>query len=83
MHNNIVQQHFWHKYSFQRVPNKVEKLRKFWGVGGYDQHHFRGGGDPKQKCPPCGGEGAYGYFVELHIVLLHEIFTFIVCKWLG
>ena len=42
-----------------------------------------GGGDPKQKCPPGGGGGAYGYFVELHIVLLHEIFTFIVCKWLG
>ena len=33
-HNNIMQQHLLHKYSFQRVPNQVEKLRKFQGVGG-------------------------------------------------
>ena len=25
-HNNIVQQHFLHKYSLQRVPNPVEML---------------------------------------------------------
>ena len=22
----------------------------------------------KQKCPPVGGEGVYGYFLELHII---------------
>ena len=33
-HNNIVQQHLLHKYSFHRVLNQVEKLRKFQGVGG-------------------------------------------------
>ena len=31
-HNKIVQQRF-KKCSFQRVPNQVEKLRKFQGVG--------------------------------------------------
>ena len=32
-HNHdIVQQHFSQKCSFQRVPNQVEKLRKFQGV---------------------------------------------------
>ena len=29
----ILQQHFEQKYSFQRVPNQIEKLRKFQGVG--------------------------------------------------
>ena len=33
-HNIIMQQHLLHKYSFQRVPYQVEKLRKFQGVGG-------------------------------------------------
>ena len=32
-----MQQHFLNKYYFQRVPNQVEKLRKFQGVG-YDKH---------------------------------------------
>ena len=32
-YNNKVQQYFWHKYTFQRVPNQVENLRKFQGVG--------------------------------------------------
>ena len=36
-----MQQLFLHKYSFQRVPNQVEKLRKFQevggGKGGYDK----------------------------------------------
>ena len=32
-YNNKVQQYFWHKYTFQRVPSQVENLRKFQGVG--------------------------------------------------
>ena len=44
-----MQQHFWHKYSFQGVPNQVEG-------GGYDEYllegKFQGVGDFKQKCPP-------------------------------
>ena len=32
---NIVQQHFWHKYSFQRVPNQADS----GGVAeGVDKH---------------------------------------------
>ena len=67
----IVQQHFEEKYSFQRVPNQVEKLRKFQGAGGGGggtqplEWKFEGGGGVKQKCPPWGG--GYGYFLELYI----------------
>ena len=50
-HNKIVQQPFWHKYSFQRVPNPVEKLGKFQGWGS------------KAQVPSVDG---YGYFLELH-----------------
>ena len=49
--NKIVQQPFWHKYSFQRVPNQVEKLGKFQGWGS------------KAQVPSVEG---YGYFLELH-----------------
>ena len=67
-----MQQHFLNKYYFQRVPNQVEKLRKFQGVGGggYDKHplewKFQRGGGSKAKCPSFGG-GGYGYFLKLHI----------------
>ena len=60
-------------YSFQGVPNQVEKLRQFQGVGGVgggsDKHllewKFQGGGVLKKKCPPWGGNE---YFLELHNV---------------
>ena len=52
LHNNIAQQRFWRKYSFQGIPNQVGKPRKFQG----------GGGGQKWKCPPW----RYGYFHELH-----------------
>ena len=57
---------------FQGVPNKVEKLQKFQGVGGgYDKHpvkwKFQWGEGLKQKCPPWGRRGGkYGCFLELH-----------------
>ena len=41
-----------------------------------DHGNSRGGGGLKQKCPQWGGEGRYGYFLELHmiiIILLHEL----------
>ena len=52
-----MQQHFFtQRYSFQRVPNQVEKLQKFQGVGGgggYNKHpmewKFQGCGGPKAK----------------------------------
>ena len=66
----MVQQHFLNKYYFQRVPNQVEKLRKFQGAG-YDKHplerKFQRGGGSKTKCPSSGGGGGYGYFLKLHI----------------
>ena len=34
MQYKIVQQHFGHKYSFQRVPKQGEQLWKFQGLGG-------------------------------------------------
>ena len=52
--DNIVQLHFWHKYSFQRAPNQVEKLRKFQGVGGYDKHPLE-----SNKCPPWERGGGF------------------------
>ena len=33
-HKSIMQMHFFRKHSFQGVPNRVGKLRKFHGVGG-------------------------------------------------
>ena len=61
MHNNIVQQHFLHKCSFQRVPNQVDKLRKFNGVGGgmmsTPRMEIAGGGGSKAKVPSVGGGG--------------------------
>ena len=64
-----MQQHFLNKYYFQRVPNQVEKLRKFQGLGGeggYDKHPLewklqRGGGS-KAKCPSFGGGGGMDIF---------------------
>ena len=64
-----MQQHFLNKYYFQRVPNQVEKLRKFQGVG-YDKHplewKFQRGGGSKTNARPL-GVGGYGYFFKLHI----------------
>ena len=53
----IVQQHFWWKYSFQRVSNQAEKLQKFEMVGGMTSTSMEipGGGDLKQNCPPWWG----------------------------
>ena len=47
-----------HKYSFQRVPNRVDKLWKFQGMGGEGVWQATPGmeipgvGGLKQKCPP-------------------------------
>ena len=61
----MVQQHFLNKYYFQRVPNQVEKLRKFQGAG-YDKHplerKFQRGGGSKTKCPSSGGGGGMDIF---------------------
>ena len=73
LHNNIVQQHFVHKCSFQRVPNQVEKLRKFKGVGGgmmsTPRMEIVGGGGSKAKVSSVGGGGGYGYFLEPHNII--------------
>ena len=55
------------------MPTQVEKLRKFQGAGGGLKStpwngNSKGVGGLKQKCPPGGGGGRYGYFLELHIV---------------
>ena len=65
-----MQQHFSHKYSFQRVPNQVEKLRKFQGERGMTStpppHPWNG-----NSMQGVGGPGinvlseGYGYFMEL------------------
>ena len=34
-----------------------------------DHGNSRGGGGLKQKCPQWGGEGGYGYFLELHMMM--------------
>ena len=34
-----------------------------------DHGNSRGGGGLKQKCPQLGGEGWYGYFLELHMII--------------
>ena len=60
-HKSIMQMHFFRKHSFQGVPNRVGKLRKFHGVGGeggmtstLKNGNSRGMGGLKQKCPPRG-----------------------------
>ena len=65
-----MQQHFFTQiYSFQRVPNQVEKLRKLQGVGvgGYNKHpmewKFQRCGGSKAKVPG----GGYGHVLELQI----------------
>ena len=68
----MVQQHFLNKYYFQRVPNQVEKLRKFQGAGGggYDKHplewKFLRGGGSKAKCPSFGGGGVWIFSETTH-----------------
>ena len=74
-HNNIVRQHLLHKYYFQRVPNQVEKLRKFQGKG-YDKQKW---GVYKAKVPSVGkvGGGGYRYFQEQHthvVTLVDDFF---------
>ena len=69
--DNIVQLHFWHKYSFQRAPNQVEKLRKFQGVGGYDKHPLE-----SNKCPPWERGGCVEHFLELHTANIYKFFQF-------
>ena len=63
-----MQMHFFRKHSFQGVPNRVGKLRKFQGgmTSTPLNWNSRGMGGLKQKCPPRG----YGYFLELHIKVL-------------
>ena len=53
-----MQQHLLHKYSFQRVPNQVEKIKEIPGSGGKGMIS-KSGGSTKQKCPPWdkGGGG--------------------------
>ena len=71
--DNIVQLHFWHKYSFQRAPNQVEKLRKFQGVGGGGVWQAPPG---KQQVPSMGEGGCVNYFLELHIANIYKFFQF-------
>ena len=54
-----MQQHFWCKQSFQRVPNQVEKSLKYQGMGGGGVWKAPfgmeiPGGGLKQKCFPFG-----------------------------
>ena len=58
-HNNIMQQHLLNKYSFQGVPNQVDKLRKFQGVGGKGMIS-KSGGSTKQKLRGTRGWGGGG-----------------------
>ena len=62
-----MQQHFFTQiYSFQRVPNQVEKLRKLQGVGvgGYNKHpmewKFQRCGGSKAKVPGGGVWTCFG-----------------------
>ena len=73
-----MQQHFWQKYSFQRVPNQIEKLRIFQGLWEeYDKHplewKFQAGGGSKAKVPSWQGGGG-GYFLDYTIVKLFYYF---------
>ena len=58
----ILQQHFEQKYSFQRVPNQIEKLRKFQGVG-------EGGGGGRYATPGMEIPGGWGSKVEVPSVV--------------
>ena len=66
----IVQEHFWHNYSFQRVlyPTKLKNYENFreWGLwqAPSGMEIREGGGGSKAKMPSVGW---YGYFSELHI----------------
>ena len=62
-----MKQHLLNKYSFQRVPDQVDKLRKFQGVGGKGMIS-KSGGSTKQKLRGTRGwgGGVYRYFQELH-----------------
>ena len=68
----MVRQRLLHKYSFQRVPNQVEKLRKFQGKG-YDKQKW---GVYKAKVPSVGmGEGDVSIFSRTtHVVTLVDDF---------
>ena len=54
-----ILQHFEQKYSFQRIPNQTEKLRKFQGVGG------EGGGGGRYATPWMEIPGGRGSKVEV------------------
>ena len=64
--NNRVQQHFWHKYSFHRLPNQVEKWRKLGVWQAPPGMEVPEGWGSKAKVPSGGGGEGYGYFLELH-----------------
>ena len=75
-HNNIMQQHLLHKYSFQRVPNQVEKIKEIPGSGGKGMIS-KSGGSTKQKCPPWdkGGGRCIDIFkncihMSLHLLMI-------------
>ena len=57
----IVQEHFWHNYSFQRVlyPTKLKNYGNFRGWGLWQappgMEIREGVGGLKQKCPPWAG----------------------------
>ena len=78
-YNNIVQQHFWHKYSLWKVPNQIEKLREIPGGGGRGgwqaplERKFQRDGRSTSFSALRGGEGRGEnvYFLELHISGLH------------
>ena len=53
--NNIVQQHFWHKYSFHRLPNQVEKWRKLGVWQAPPGMEVPEGWGSKAKVPSGGG----------------------------
>ena len=72
-----MQQHFCHKYTFRRVPNQVENLQKFQGLGGYDKHplctvyngNSRGVGGSKVNMPFVGGMDIFWYYTVIDMLL--------------
>ena len=73
-----MQQHFCHKYTFRRVPNQVENLQKFQGLGGYDKHPLQcimeipggwGGGGSKVKVPFMGGMDIFWNYTVIDMLL--------------
>ena len=60
--NNIVQQHFWHKYSFHRLPNQVEKWRKLGVWQAPPGMEVPEGWGSKAKVPSGGGGGGVWIF---------------------